>query len=375
MIKIHDVYFAWLRAALWGEKVVERWSAEGKEQLLHLCMHQGTGPLIVDRLLKVDDAPCTMPDDWLMPMKQVCMQNMMLQEQMRVILQKAVSALSEGGVYAVVLKGFALAIHYPQMHCRQWGDIDIYVGNEGYHQTAEILRMTFPNCPCYEEEEEYFKHWNVNVGNTAIEAHRVSAILLHPGDNRLWHRLETEAMRHAVELDIEGTRLRVPEEKWNILFVFLHSWQHYTESHSAKMQQFCDLALLLHHAQDKALGAYLRTNLRQLRLTQIWQAYAYILVQYLGLPADECPLYTPKAAKRGERLLQRLLEGREQVGHAQGSVPTNIVRRKLYTLRHKIADSLQTWELSPVYTIHDIMGKVLEGLSRLVRGEINRKWE
>lgn len=346
--------------------------------LIHLAQIQGTAPLVYDQLLKADSP---LPDEAQMQLKQACMQNMMMQQEMKGVLATAWDALSNGGVQPVLLKGFGLAALYPQPYLRQWGDIDIYVGADGYHTAADVLRKTFPDSPCFEEEEEYFKHWNICIGNTAIEAHRVSAVLVHPCDMRLWQRLERDAMAKAEDIDAEGMKLRIPEYRFNILFVFLHSWHHFTESGSATMKQLCDLALLLHHTSSLLPHTSsllpLTSYLRHLRLTQVWQAYAYIMVTYLGLPADRCPLYTPKAAKRGERLLQQILVGRAStITKAKNDhVPSNILLRKLYTLRHKVANSLQTWDISPIYALHDIMGKILEGLGRLLRGEVNRKWE
>ena len=368
------------------QDTLSAFNAEDMDSLIYLAQIQGTAPLVYDQLLKADSL---LPDEAQMQLKQACMQNMMLQQEQMMIFRTAWDALSKGGVKPVLLKGFGLAMLYPQPHLRQWGDIDIYVGAEGYHIAADTLRKTFPGCPCFEEEEEYYKHWNINVGNTAIEAHRVSAVLVHPCDMRLWQRLERDAMIHAQEMDIEGMKLRIPEYRFNSLFVFLHSWHHFTESGSATMKQLCDLALLLHHTynQQSAIAgtasnlqsftSYLRRHLRRLRLTQVWKAYAYIMVTYLGLPADQCPLYTPTAAKRGEILMQQILVGRAStITKAKNDhVPSNILLRKLYTLRHKVANSLQTWDISPIYALHDIMGKILEGLGRLLRGEVNRKWE
>ena len=370
-------------------------NAEDIDSLIHLAQIQGTAPLVYDQLLKADSP---LSNEVQMQLKQVCMQNMMGQQEMKGVLATAWDALSNGGVQPVLLKGFGLAALYPQPYLRQWGDIDIYVGADGYHTAADVLRKTFPDSPCFEEEEEYFKHWNINIGNTAIEAHRVSAILVHPCDMRLWQRLERDAMANAQEVEIEGVKLRIPEYRFNSLFVFLHSWHHFTESGSATMKQLCDLALLIHHFHNQQsfslsslatcspltstssstlealLPSFLRRNLRKLRLTEVWQAYAWIMVNHLGLPADQCPLYTPKAAKRGERLLNRILNPVRATSPAT-TPHTNILLRKLSTLRGKIHDSLQAWPVSPIYAIHDIIGKVLEGLGRLLRGELNRKWE
>ncbi len=147
------------------------------------------------------------------------------------------------------------------------------------------------------------------------------------------------------------------------------------------MKQVCDITMCLKHliapsvVESHWATTYLRKNLRRLRLTQVWQAYAWIMVEKLGLPMDQCPQYTPKAAKRGEMLLQRILEGRVHKTTDNSKVPSNVILRKLYTLRSRIQDSLQLWEISPIYAIHDMIGEIIHGVGRLLRGDINRKWE
>ncbi|MCQ2341210.1 MAG: nucleotidyltransferase family protein [Paludibacteraceae bacterium] len=360
---------------------------EDLDSLVRLAQIQGTGPLVYDQLLKtlsITSSPVRQ-GSMEIEMKQICMQNMVRQEEMKGVMQKTLAALAFGGVHAVVFKGFTLAQLYPNPNLRQWGDIDIYVGDKGYHQTADILRKTWPECPCFESEEDYFKHWNINVGHTAIEAHRVTIAMTHPMDKHLWARLENDGLCHSKEMTVDGLKFNVPEGMFNVLLVFIHSWHHYTESRSANMKQLCDLALLLHSVslqsadvtiQTHTLLDYLNKNLRKLHLMQVWQAYAYIMVSHLGLPANECPLYTLKVAKRGETLLKHILGySCKTKTKTKMKTKSNIILRKVNTLHNKINDSMQTWDISPVYSIHDIIGKVLEGLSRFLRGEFNRKWE
>lgn len=350
------------------------------QPLVRLARIQGTAPLVFDQVLRtLPPTPSLIGQEG--QMKQVCMQNMVAQEEMKAVMQKTLTALEAGNVHAVVFKGFALAQLYPNPYLRQWGDIDIYVGINGYHPAADILRKTWPGCPCFESEEDYFKHWNINVGHTAIEAHRVTIAMTHPRDKRIWSGLEKDGLCHSNSVTADGLTMNIPEERFNVLLVFIHSWHHYTDSRSANMKQVCDITMCLKHLTDPSVveshraTIYLRKNLRRLRLTQVWQAYAWIMVEKLGLPMDQCPLYTPKAAKRGEMLLQRILEGRGLKEAGNNKVPSNVILRKLYTLRSRIHASLQLWEISPIYAIHDMMGDILNGMGRLLRGDINRKWE
>ena len=74
----------------------------------------------------------------------------------------------------------------------------------------------------------------------------------------------------------------VPEVTFNVLMVFLHSWEHVL-SGGANMRQLCDLALMLQHEREKIDKGRLRRWLRELHLTEPWQLYMWILKEYLGL--------------------------------------------------------------------------------------------
>jgi len=386
MNKIQETYLRLLRKAILlgkreevrGKNILEELPADVVDAVVQLAQRQGTGPLVFDQLLR-DGATGDRRQAMEMLMKQHCMQNMMLQEQMKAVQAKTLSALSEGGVDAVVFKGFALAQHYPQPHLRQWGDIDIYVGDKGYHQTAEILRQTWPGQPCFETEEDYFKHWNIIANGISIEAHRVTIAMTHPRDKRLWKRLEREGM------GIGDRRQEIgPEEKFNILLVFIHSWHHYVDSRSANMKQVCDVALCIQAIGDRRQATgdrFIRRNLRKLRLTQVWEAYAWIMVEKLGLEPEMCPGYRASgrrgemARRRGEKLLQRILNPVKVYRKPATEVNQNKLVRRLNALHAKIQDSFSLWEISPVYAVHDLMGKILDGISRMVKGELNRRWE
>lgn len=357
------------------------------EAIVQLAMRQSTGPLVFTQLLRtLPPTPSLIGQGSLeMQMKQLCMQNMLLQEEMKTVLTKTIDALSKGGVQTTVMKGFSLAQLYPNPHVRQWGDIDIYVGNNGYHKAAAILKNTWPDCPCFETEEDFFKHWNINVGHTAIEAHRISLAMTHPRDKRIWTRLEKEGLvTQSKEITIDGVSIRVPEDKWNVLLVLIHSWHHYTESRSANMKQVCDVAMCLKALGDRGelsgdkkriTEAYLKTNLRKLHLTQVWEVYAYIMVKYLGVSEEYVGCNVDKVAARGELFLERLLVPVRPIHTATDKKVTNVIVRKLGTLKAKIASSMTLYEIAPRYVLHAIVGQVLEGMGRLLQGEINRKWE
>ena len=365
----YQTYFALLRNALWGTSE----EPATIETDLSFARRQATGTLIADQLLLRSQDPALR-----LSCKSVCARSMMAQEEQRSVRQTAVKALQAGGITPVLLKGLGLARNYPKPYLRTCSDVDIYVGKENYHKGAAILRETFPDAPRFDTEEEYFRHYNLNVGSTAIEMHRVSATFTHPKDERLYDALEREALQqHFVTYKDAEDEWNEPEPKFNILFVFIHSWEHFI-TETANIRQFCDLVLLLHKTKDSALEDYLHTNLKQLHLLQAWQLYAYIMVTYLGLPQDECPLYRPSCAKKAELVLEYILEGHQLYSLSASDkqrVPKNVILRKLYTLRERLRAACAVSRIEPHFARHMVVTSFAQSWQRFKSGANTRHWE
>lgn len=378
-------------------------NAANIDVLVHLAQIQGTAPLIFDKVLSIHDSQCTMHDELQMQMKQVCMQNMMGYEHLLSLLKKTWNGLVAGGVQPVVLKGFGLASLYPIPYLRSWGDLDIYVGPNQYHQSAAILRDTFPEAKHHDEEWEELKHYNfVLPDGNVIEMHRTSAILMHPIKNKYFLKLESDAMtpENVQWVEMEDVRFAIPEAKFNLLFTFLHAWEHFVEN-GVGMKQLCDLALLAHHTHNQQssiagtainnqlaisnsqlLPSYLRRHLRRLHLYEPWQLIGYVCVTALGLPKSEWPLY-----EEGGRRLQARRERFMQHVMTNGLIPRhsvmdpisrqkeremikrmNIFARKWKTLTSRIADVRAIVPYSPKYARYMAIGIILKGIYRTITG-------
>lgn len=296
--------------------------------------------------------------------------NAQRQEVMHSLMQRAIEALKQADIQPVVIKGFNLAQLYPEPYLREWGDIDIYVGKDSYHAGAKALRDAFPEAALFDEEKDYYKHYNLTFYQpiqTAIEMHRVAFGCPHPRDARLFEQLEKEGL-------VNGT----VEWRFNVLFTFCHSWEHWIHN-SAIMRQLCDIALLLTQGKPdtvsyEQLSSYLSANLKKLHLLQAWQLYAYILVNELAVPAAQCPLYTERVAKRANALLNALLYGRKSIKLTQ-QAPKNIILRKAHTFFTRVREAQAIGVYEPHYARHMVIANIAQSWQRFLRGENTRKWE
>ena len=367
------LYLSLLRTALWGSNEltserVKELTSEDVNELIRLASFQGTGPLVYDQLLKQKNID--IPADLCMQMKQQCMGSMMQQQVMVPLLKQAWKALTDADIHPVLLKGFGLAQYYPQPYLRQWGDMDVYVGQANYHKGCKVLRDTFPNAIHTIEESEEHKHYNFEFGNAVIEMHRVSMTFYHFMDRRYYECLEAECLTaDGPKFEIEGLSVTLPEETFNVFFVFLHAWHHFSET-GMSMKQLCDIAVMLHAKRDTLDSKRLQEMLTQLHLMEVWQLIMYIMVHQLGVPQNECPFYTEKSRARAELLFKRVMaEGPSRPAAHLNAEGASYLKRKWLTFQLRIADSCLVRPYAPRYARHMAISSILHGLERAFAGK------
>lgn len=343
-------------------------SGEKLNVVIRLATFQSTGPLVYDQLLKLKDIE--IPANVCMQLKQLCVSNMMSQQSMLQKLAKAWNTLEDAGIDPVLLKGFGLAQYYPQPYLRQWGDMDIYVGQENYHKACRVLREVFPEAWHQDEEDEDYKHYNFVFDDTMIETHRVSMTFAHPVDRRYYESQETMCLtKNGPKFDLDGLTLTMPEDTFNVFFVFLHAWHHFIET-GMNMKQICDIAVLLHAKRDTIDKRRLKEMLTKLHLMEVWQLLMYIIVQYLRVPKEECPFYTERCKDRAEMLFERVLtEGQARRTEKVDAEGVSYLRRKRLTFQSRLADSKRVRPFAPKYARHMVVSDFVHGIERTLKGK------
>ena len=369
MMKVQEIYLELLKAAIWGRSDDRLAISDDRlAEVIRLAAFQGTGPLVFDQLLKLKDAE--MQDALRMQMKQQCMMSMMQQNAMIPILSQAWKALTEAGIDPVLLKGFGLAQYYPQPHLRQWGDMDVYVGQKNYHLGCETLRAAFPGVKHMAEEGNDYKHYNFEFGNAVLEMHRISMAFAHPRDRRYYEKWEEQSLtKDGPKIEVGDLTITVPEDTFNVFFVFLHAWHHFIET-GMNMKQMCDIAVILHAKRDVIDTHRLKEALKKLHLMEVWQQIMYILVKYLGMAKEECPFYSDKLAKRAELLLERIMQegsSRRPIElHAEGFP---YLKRKWVTFQSRMSDSRLVKPYAPEYARHMVVSDIMHGIERVIKGK------
>lgn len=365
----HETYLSLLRAALWGENG-KRLTVIGESlpAVIQIAAFQGTGSLVYDQMLKRKDVEISV--ELRTQMKQQCVQSMMLQQSMATLLAQAWKALLKADIHPVLLKGFGLAQYYPQPHLRQWGDMDIYVGQTNYHKACGVLRDTFPGVKHMAEEGDDYKHYNFEFGHTVLELHRVSMTFAHPKDRQYYEGLEDRYLtKDGPTFECEGLVVTTPEETFNVFFVFLHAWHHFIET-GMNMKQLCDIAIILHAKRDVIDTYRLKEALKKLHLMEVWQQIMYVLVKHLGMAKEECPFYTDQYAKPAELLFERIMQEGSSRAHVElHTEGFSYLKRKWITFQLRMADSRLVKPYAPKYARHMVVSDILHGVERIIQGK------
>lgn len=371
-----------LRNAITGECLPLPAAPDWQTIVQQARMH-GVEPLVYDVALRLPENQA--PDKRLaLQMKQVCLYQMQQQTLWIPRIKAAVSALRNKGIEPVLLKGFGLADLYPKPYLRSWGDADIWVGIKAYHQACGVLRDTFPEAIHHDEEYEELKHYCfVFPDNNAIEMHRIAMDFPTVSEDEYWQTLEVPAMREGAQNCLDGL-IRTPAEPFNILFCFLHMWEHFCSS-GMPLKQVLDIALLVQRDYTtlpddakRRYDEYLRNNLKRFYVSEAWRLVAYVTEYVTGV---RLPLFDGRVPKNGTKFLLSVLNegqcrvpeyelgGSDRFDERERAKRMPVWRRKLLTLSHRFAHAKFLMQYDPAYGMHTLAANIRKGLRRTLRRE------
>ncbi len=398
----YDNLLTLLRNAIDGESRALP-SAPNWQVLTRQARVHGVEPLVYDAALRLPDEQ--RPDKALATqMKQVCLYQMQQQTLWLPRIKAAVEALRKADIEPVLLKGFGLADLYPKPYLRSWGDADIWVGIKNYHAGCKALREAFPEAIHHDEEYEELKHYGIVFpdGN-AIELHRVAMDFPTPEEDAYWQTLEVPAMSGRIQYSVfsilkseiseyryalDGLIL-TPSEPFNILFCFLHMWEHFCSS-GMPLKQVLDIALIvkrdylpLSDEQRKIYDDYLRANLRRLHVQEAWQLVARVVDYVTGvqMPLRDKDVRIQKSDVRNQRFLERVLQegqcrvkeyelgGTDRYDERERVKKLPVWRRKIMTLQGRFADAQFLKQFAPAYARHVLLANIRKGIRRTIRRE------
>ena len=295
-----NTLLALLRSALWGcpyngPIMIEDWIT-----VVRLAEQQTVIGLVADAmtLLPEEIHPDSATKFKVIP-KVVCIQQ--FHSSLNKKIAKVKRLMDNNNIVCVLLKGQGVALNYPNPLSRQCGDIDLYVGNKQFQKAMDLLE---PDVNHKVDRYAHLKHYNVVSGGILIEIHRVAEILPGFREDRLLQQWTEDKLLGTKlrKVIIDGTEVNLPPIDFDVLYIMNHAWQHFMLG-GIGLRQLCDWSIYLHKFYNEIDWKSLEINLQRFGLMRAWQIFGSVAVKALGLPANECPLYTGKYDGKVEKVL------------------------------------------------------------------------
>ena len=359
-------YFALLRSALWDTPVTIEGPIDWNE-VMRIAMHHANEALLcgVASQMTTDNRPS---EAMLAKMQTVMRNNLLNQLRLKQILASAVTLLRQHGIEPVLLKGFGLAMLYPNPNLRQFGDIDLFVGLDNFHEACNLLR-TLPGGYNWGDEVDSGHHYNIEFGNYPMEVHRVSADVNDTEEAETYAAIERDGLLgNTQHVDLEGLEISIPSKEFMVFFTFYHAWHHFLTS-GVGWRQISDVALTLHTYHGQIDLDKLRQWLTAMHLMRPWQAFGCLMVEQIGLPEMEMPYYDASCRRTAQRLYRNVMEmgNFSRNSKFKQRHPKRKLFRKLHSFLGVFVDFIYRFRVFPSVAYREMRVSLKQALDKAVR--------
>ena len=228
------------------------------------------------------------------------------------VLSELTELLHSHDIPFFVVKGQTIASLMEHPETRTPGDIDFYIPPSHFRQGKELIAREWQ--VTYEEDEDEGEQHLVFTRNGVImEMHYCLLAFASRKNQRIF---DSVIERQSASLNSpQEERANSPESAYsiptlapeaNLLYTFLHLYHHLVEL-GCGLRQFCDVAVLCHkyHVHEDFNRQKLASYLEKMDFMPAFRAMETILVDYLGLPVEECPIaITDKDRKYAGKIMK-----------------------------------------------------------------------
>ncbi len=302
-----NVFFSLLRSALWGTPAEVPHDFKDWNNIVHLSKAQSVMGLVGDVMLNNPELSSRFKEKAKERLWSFIFANKVTHEKQDRALVRAVNVLKEAGIHPVLLKGRGLAQYYPAPNLRQCGDIDLYVGRSDYRKAYEVLK------PLSMEIDDIRKldtgiHFDADIDGTDVEVHRFTETYPAGRFNNIYQTASDKGMSDGlVPMHVLDAEVDTPADVFNAFYVFSHMFRHFLFE-GVGFRQICDWMMFLHARNGKIDEAALKVLIESMDMMKPWQAFGCLLVDVLGLPENEFPLFDGKYRGLVGKITARILD-------------------------------------------------------------------
>lgn len=357
-----QAFFELLRAGLWEKEArLSQYNVLDYPAIMRLAEEQSVFGLITAGLEHVADVK--VPQESLLQFIGSTLQIEQQNKAMNVFVAKLIEWLRKEDVYAILVKGQGVAQCYEKPLWRASGDIDLLLSDTNYEKAKNIL---LPLAIDVEEEYKTFKHLGMTMrGGVVVELHDT----LHSRLSMYIDKVIDEAQNDVfyggnVRSWMDGkTQVFLPGPNNDVIFVFTHILHHYYIE-GIGLRQICDWCRLLYTYKDSLNHELLESRIRKAGLMTEWKAFAAFAVDWLGMPKETMPLYSPdnKWKRKADKICSFIMEVGNFGHNREIKCSKNFFIGKVQAAWFKMGDFVRHAQIFPLDSIKFFCHYAINGM-------------
>lgn len=375
-----NAFLALVRAGLWADTTVHdsRFMVHGSEQVdwedvYQLAEEQSIIGLVLSGIdwFKVHGSKFTVPQEVLL---QIIGEVQLIEQQnkaMNQFIAELIEKLRREDVYTLLVKGQGIANCYEKPLWRCCGDVDLFLSDENYIQAKKLL---MPLASEVETEYDGVKHLGLIIDGWVVELHGSLRVGLPNRVNRELDVIQADTFYdgNIRSWNNGGTQIFLLGKENDIVYVFVHFLNHFYKG-GVGLRQICDWCRILYRYRLELDLRLLESRIKQMGLLSEWKAFGAFAVEYLGMPVETMPFYSPdkKWNRKADKICSFILEV-GNMGHNRDmsyfeKYPYLI--RKCFSLGGRCGDLIRHARIFPLDSLRFFPSIMFNGLRSAVRGE------
>lgn len=361
-----DAFFELLRAGLWGTNAqLSQFQEVDFKEIYKTAEDQSVLGLVAAGIENALDSKIPQEDalSFVGRTLQIEQRNQAM-NQFLVLLYKE---LENKGISSVLVKGQGVAQCYERPLWRVCGDVDLLFDDDNYNKAKQLL---IPLASSIEEDVPR-KHLGMTFGLWSLELHgTLRATRLPPKMDELVDSVQNNTFENK-QIRIwqnEDTKVLLPAPNNDVIILFVHILQHFFVE-GIGLRQLCDWCRLLWTYRSEIDHGLLLNRLKKGGMLSEWSVFAYLTVNYLGMPKEAMPLYS--GAYRWEWKAKRVLSLILETGTFGHKRRKDYKKWMPYAFQKVISfflltrDSFKRLTVFPLDTIYEWTEMVKDGVSSM----------
>lgn len=282
-----------------------------------------------------------------------------------------VNKLREADIYTLLVKGQGTAQCYERPLWRACGDVDLFLSEDNYDKAKKLLTVI---ATTVEVESVASKHLGMTIDEWVVELHGKLYSSLSPRINKVLRKIKDDTFYggNVRSWNNGGVPVFLLAAENDVIYTFTHYLGHFYKG-GIGLRQICDWCRLLWTYREKLDYEFLESRIKQMRLRSEWRAFGAFAVEYLGMPSEAMPFYSPevKWKKKASRISDFVMEV-GNMGHNRDmsyfeKYPYLI--RKVCSLCRRLSDLISHARIFPMDSLRFFPRIMFNGIRSALRGE------